>query len=518
MEERMPNHKPERRSVEGPKRLLVLDIDGLRQDVFHRALADRRVPNIAGLLGGAEADWGIHLDPCSTAPSITFCAQSTIFTGTTPDRHGIAGNQFFDRFGKRSGGVPRFYAFDIGDSLAVEDAVTTFTGEIGLLGETLNLEVATLYERATHSGYDSTVTYHMISRGATRWKRPSLVDIARFTKGGGLIGVTAEQYDREMIDQIIADFEHGHRPAVLTAYFMGLDHESHQKGPEAQMDYLVRAVDPLVGRLVSAMIEHELLEDVLVVVVSDHGQIRVIPDDRHSLRMSFPFDREMGYLFDALGLDVHDLPGESPNCDAVVASNGGMAHVYLQNRAGHWRDRPRFEPDILRVGRAFWEANQTGRYAPDLYGALSMVLARDVERDGWEADYQALTPDGSLIGITDFLSQHPEIKVVDAVPRLRSLAGPSSGDLLLVSNYDRQFYFGGTTVGVHGGLHPEDSLAVASLAWLGASRSQLAFLRETAQGISGDSRSADGRDYASLADVAPIVAKIFGWEEKHGSA
>jgi hypothetical protein len=506
-----------RRPIGKPKRLLILDVDGLRQDVFHQALQLRRIPNLAGLIGGANASWGIHLDPCSTAPSITFCAQSTLFTGANPDRHGIAGNQFFDRFGKNSGGVPRFYAFDIGDALAVDDAVQAFAGKSGLLGETLSLETPTLYERAGAKGDDSTVTYHMLSRGATRWQKPNLIDIARLTKGGGLVGMSAEQYDREMIDLILQDLRAGDRPTVLTAYFMGLDHESHHKGPEVQIEYLSKIVDVQVGRLVHEMIQAGMLENLLVVVVSDHGQIRVIPDDRHSLRLSFPFDREMGFLFDALGLDVHDVPGESPNCDAVVASNGGMAHVYLQNRAGHWRDRPRFSLDVLRVGHAFWEAHASGKYAHDLQGALAMVLARNVEQDGWEADYQALTPAGTLVPVDDYLQQHPEIQTVDAVWRLRSLSGVHSGDLLLVSNYEKQFYFGGITVGVHGGLHPEDSLAVASLAWLGAGKDQVDYLRETAAGMVADRCRADGRRYASLADIVPILSHLFEWEDRDGS-
>ena len=135
-----------------PQRLLVIDIDGLRQDVFHQALAEKKVPHLSGLLGGAENNFGCHLDPVSTFPSITFCAQSTIFTGKNPSVHGIPGNQFFDRFGRRTNGVPRFYAFDVGDALAYDDAVFTFTGPLGLLGETIDPSARTLYERAAQHG------------------------------------------------------------------------------------------------------------------------------------------------------------------------------------------------------------------------------------------------------------------------------------------------------------------------------------------------------------------------------
>lgn len=489
-----------------PSRLLVIDIDGLRQDVFHQALAEERAPNLARLLGAPGAC--IHLNPVSTLPSITFCAQSSIFTGQPPDHHGITGNQFFDRFGQRSG-APRFYAFDVGDALAYDDAVLTFSGRHGLVGQTLAPETPTLYEMAASQGLTSTVVYNMVSRGATEWIRPNLVDIARFTKGGGLIGLSAEAYDHEMMDQTLAHLLSGARPDILTIYFMGLDHTSHQEGPDAQLDYLARVVDIELGRLVSELERMSIWEGTLVAVVSDHGQIRVVPDDRHSLRMSFPFDREMGYLFDALGLDVNDFPREGPACEAVVASNGGVAHVYLRRQGAAWSDLPGFEADVLPVARAFWEAHLTGRYAPNLQGALGFVLARSAEHYGWQADYQAVTPDGRLIPIQEFLNEQGHLQAVDAAARLKHLAGPFSGDLLLVANYAGGFYFGGVTTGVHGGLHPDDSCCVTSLNWLGAAGEDQARLHKIASRILLERLSADGRQYASITDFVPLLQKVF---------
>jgi hypothetical protein len=498
-------------TASSPQGVLIIDIDGLRQDVFHQALTENRIPNLASLLGGAEKKYGFHLDPVSPFPSITFCAQSTIFTGQNPAVHGIPGNQFYDRFGKNTGGVPRFYAFDVGDALAYDDAVFTFTGAIGLLGETIDPSALTLYEQAARHGLSSTVVYHMVSRGASHWLRPSLVDIARFTKGGGLIGMSSEQYDHEMMEKTLAHLRSGAHPDILTVYFMGLDHTSHQEGPQAQLGYLSRVVDSEVGRLVSELRANGLLDGRLIVVVSDHGQIQVIPDDRHSLRLSFPFDREMGYLFDALGLDVHDKPREGPDTDAVVASNGGMAQVYLRRRGDNWDAAPRFSADVLPVAQAFWAAHQTGQYSQDLRGALSLVLVRNVEQQGWYAGYQALAPTGEILPLEAYLNEHPEIRAVEAAARLRSLAGPLSGDLLLVSNYAEGFYFGGPTVGVHGGLHPEDSLAVASLGWVGASPQQLEWLAALANEVSQERRAAENRSHASLADLLPLLARLLSF-------
>jgi predicted AlkP superfamily pyrophosphatase or phosphodiesterase len=146
----------------------------------------------------------------------------------------------------------------------------------------------------------------------------------------------------------------------LTLYFLGLDSYSHRHGPDEQGSYIASVVDPLVGRLWQTLEELNLLDGTLFGIVSDHGQVPVIKDDRHSLRLSFPFDREMGYLFDTLGLDVHDLPGEGPNTNAVVGSNGGLALVYVQNRRGHWADPPSFIQDVLPVAGPFGTPTSPG--------------------------------------------------------------------------------------------------------------------------------------------------------------
>ena len=493
--------------VPSPAHLLILDIDGLRQDVFHRALDEGRVPHLARLLGGVAADCGLHLDPLSPLPSITFAAQTTIFTGLHPGQHGIAGNEFFDRFGLHSRGIPRFYAFDVGDALAVDDAVEVFTGSVGLLGRTLDPRLPTLYELATAHGLTSLVAYNMIARGATHWIHPNLLDIARFTKGGGLLGMSAEQYDTRMLDELIQHLRISGLPDVLMAYFMGLDHYSHQHGPGAQPDYLERIVDPQIGRLLGELESHNGLAPgaLLAVVVSDHGQIGVIHDDRHSQRLGFPFDREMGYLFDALGLDVHDYPGEGPNCNAVVTCNGELAYVYLRRHKGGWGEAPSFEKDVQPVADAFWRANQTGVYDPDLQDALAMILVRDCERNGWQAAYQVFTPQGGLIPVGDYLAAHPEIETAEAVARLDQLAGPMTGDLLLVSNYAGGFYFGGVNTGMHGGLNPQESRAVLSLGWPSAAPEQIAALRLAAQAVVGARPS-------TLADLVPILKAVYGWQ------
>jgi hypothetical protein len=497
-------------------RLITLDIDGLRRDVFMHALEHGRLPHLARVLGGPEAANGLHLAPLSNAPSITFSCQASLFTGAHPREHGILGNQFFDRFGLNNGGRPRFYAFDVGDTLDFGDAVRTFTGPVGLVSEVLPASVPTLYERAAARGLTSSVIYHMLARGAAHWIAPSLLDLARLTKGGRLLGMSAEAFDTQMLERALAHLQRGHRPDVLTLYFLGLDSHSHRHGPAAQAAYLANVIDPLVGELLQALGELGMLDNTLFGLVSDHGQVPVIKDDRHSLRLSFPFDREMGYLFDELGLDVHDLPGEGPNTNAVVGSNGGLAFVYVQNRRGQWSDPPSFEQDVAPVAQAFWEANATGRYSPDLEGALDLVLVRDVERNGWNTGYCVWSPaaaaTGQLVTLDEHLRQHPTALLAEAPQRVSAMVAPTAPDVLLVSCYTDGFYFGKESLGTHGGLHPGDSEAVMSLALLGSTPAAVAALRVAVFNAVASRCQREARQ-PGLVDYCTAVAAALGWED-----
>jgi hypothetical protein len=494
--------------VKGPERLIVVDLDGLRRDIFRSALAAGELPNLGRIVGGREGDAACHVDALSTAPSITFAAQASIFTGHHPGAHGIAGNESFDRLGRISAGRPRHFGFDVGYTLAVDDAVRVFSD--GLASQLLSDEVATLYETLAARGLTSAVVYHMYARGADAWLPPSVVDIARFTKGKGRLGLEAAAYDAGMLDRLIGHLDVGERPDVITVYFMGLDHHSHVHGPASQPAYLRDAVDPQIGRLLSALEGRGMLDGALFVLVSDHGQIEVIPDDRHSIRLGFPFDRELGHVFRALGLDVHDIPGEDPACDAVMGLNGGLAHVYLQHRAARWADPPRYAQDVLPVAEAFRQMNEVGKYEDELLGSLELILVRDAEHEGWQGEYRVYLGDGRTQPFAEALAAHPELGYADPVNRIRLAASATSGDIILVANGREGFYFGAPTTGVHGGLYPGDSEAVLTFAYPGGTPDEILWLRETVTGVVADRCANEGGREPSVADMVPAALALLG--------
>jgi hypothetical protein len=496
------------------ERVMIIDLDGLRRDVFDEAVRSGAAPALARLVGGGDFSRGIALPALSVMPSVTFACQASIVTGAHPGAHGVAGNQLFDRLGTISDGTPRYFGFDVGDTYAVDDAVEVFRS--GLASRLLSPSTPTLYERAAERGWDGLVVHHMYARGA-EWLPPDLFDLARFTKGRGPIGLAAEEYDRRMLERVLGRLRRPPAPRLVMLYFMGLDHHSHDHGPASQRDYLVRFVDRQLAELLEALDALGLLAGTLWAIVSDHGQIAVEPDDRHSLRIGFPFDREMGHLFDALGLDVHDYPGEDPDCSAVSAANGGSAHLYLHRGCGTrtpstvWADPPDFASDVLPVARAFHEANATGRYAAELQGALAYVLVRDAGgAGGWAAPYRLLRADGALVPPEEGLAGQGA--AADAANRLRLLAGPNSGDILLVSNYAGGYYFGVPHHGMHGGLDRQDSQAVLALGLPGASAEDAAALRERVQAAVAARCAREGGREPSVADLVPCLTALLGWD------
>jgi hypothetical protein len=299
---------------------------------------------------------------------------------------------------------------------------------------------------------------------------------------------------------------------------MGLDHHSHLHGPDTQASYLREVVDPQVGRLLDELAALNLVEGTLFVILSDHGQLATPGDDARTIRLGFPFDMELSPLFEALGLDLHDRPGEDPNVDAVVGLNGGLAQVYLRHRHGEWSAVPRFEQDVLPVAQAFHEMNETGKYRQELQGTLELILIRDAAGAGsWEAGYRAYLGDGQTQPLADWLADHPGYPYADAANRIRWAASSMSGDLILAAKAEEGYYFGKPGLkGVHGSLHRGDSAAVLTFALPSGAPADIDRLREGVDRVIGDRVAAEGNRQPSIADMAPVLRALWLGDSRAG--
>jgi hypothetical protein len=142
---------------------------------------------------------------------------------------------------------------------------------------------------------------------------------------------------------------------------------------------------------------------------------------------------------------------------------------------------------------------------------MSMVMVRDVEHQGWYADYLVYTPDG-LLPIDEFLAAHPEIITVDASNRIHHMASPYTGDLLLFTNYEQGYHFSLPPYqGIHGGLHPDDSCAVLAYGLPASTPEQAADVCETFTAGLAARCQAEGQRQVSVADMAYGVRLVMGW-------
>ena len=214
------------------RHLLLLDIDGLRPDVIANALENDLLPHISRLLGGSQLMRGMQVPAVSNGNSITFCAQASLFTGQHPKEHGIQGNQYMNRFGSYDHSQPQRLGYDIGDILAVDDALRVFA--TGYASK--QLRTATIYERAKQQGLTSVVAGNMYAAGADHWIRPSFVRTGLMIKGKGALKMTPESCDRYVLNKLMKHIEKNGLANITTMYFMGIDKVSHDGGPCAQHD------------------------------------------------------------------------------------------------------------------------------------------------------------------------------------------------------------------------------------------------------------------------------------------
>ncbi|MCB0012341.1 MAG: alkaline phosphatase family protein [Anaerolineales bacterium] len=448
-------------------KLLLIDIDGLRPDVFFAVVGAGLAPNLARLLGGQFLERGLQIPIVATAPSATFCSQASLMTGVHPNQHGIPGNQYLDRFGLNENNSPRRLGFDVGDIMAVDDGFRVFSD--GLAAQRLQSE--TIFQKWARQDRRAIVAGHMYATGADQWLRPSYWRLGLMTKGPGKLTVPAQQLDGHTVRNLIQTIHENGVPEVTMVYFLGIDHESHGNGPAIQSSYLIRHLDPLIGDLEAAMrTQLKPGEQIITAIFSDHGQTDVPADPEFAIRIGRRQKDEMAALFTALGRQPYrHIMQRVERTDTFIAINGGLTALYLRRFEGDWNQPPQFQRNVLQLAEAFWDAHHWGTYGRKLHGAISGVLLRDVENEGWHAPFRALTEDGSLLPLTDWFSQQPAGLYLDPVNRLNNLAGPMAGDIIILSDFDSGYYFGNPHAGVHGGLHPAESRATLAIGWPEAS-------------------------------------------------
>lgn len=472
-------------------RLLILALDGVGRDRLYKLLHSGELPVFEKLLGGRSngeyAHAYFHEQLLATLPSSTGAGWTTAMTGVAPAEHGVVGNEYFIR-------DQRIFAAPVPISVNTAAPVIRSYTE----GYWNNLvQVPGVYEqmRARDPDIRIWISMHQYQAGADKlilsegavlsnafhaFLAAGAAEIGEYAGGDDTTALFRE-IDQEAIEGTIEQLEaRNSKPDVLTIYIPGTDHVAHidRDGPaRAHRKYLTTHLDPLFAQLYKAMEKSGFLDNCYVVLTSDHGQIEVRNDDRHSLGMAGDDEpaallRKAGYRprpFEFNVSDEHDF-------NTVLAYQGALAYLYVADRSAcrepgeicDWTRPPRYREDVLPLARAIWLNNRTGDLVPELKGTLDMVLTRK-PRPAAEDDlpFEVYVGDRRTVPLADYLAVHPHPDYVKFEARLNDLAvgkyGERAGDILLIaknsSSYpeDERYYFGPAYYSWHGSPSRESS-------------------------------------------------------------
>jgi hypothetical protein len=337
------------------RRVIIIDIDGLRRDSFDLTYLNGLLPNFERILGKISenkpfANAMRFINATTVFPSVTLTGQASIFTGVYPGRHGIVGNQWFNRHAS----PPHFTSYM--SPLTIPCVFNTWIPgcEEGLANQDLTTQ--TIYEVAKQAGKTSYVIFNQYWKGSTNAVQPSVLEQLWYMEEEYF---DFDSFDKRMIDHAIEEIEAKGLPDILTIYVSGSDAVSHKLGTSSQINYMQYTIDPQVGRLLNKLelLDSNWRDTTLFVITADHGRTDTISPDEDK-----EIDNMIKGTLESVGYD---------SSRAQLALNGGMAHLYLRSRLtdNPWSEVPP-KVDILFAAQ---ELFRNGR----LSGSVESILVRE---------------------------------------------------------------------------------------------------------------------------------------------
>jgi predicted AlkP superfamily pyrophosphatase or phosphodiesterase len=232
--------------------LILISIDGFHPDYLDRGLT----PTLSALAAAGVRAQAMR----PSFPVNTFPNHYTMVTGLRPDRHGLTDNTMFDE--ARPG-----VKFSMG---ARDQVMDRFWWDGGV----------PIWVTAEQQGVKAATMFWPGSEAAVRGVRPSLwhaydEDLPAFDRVDRLLGWL--------------DLPPAERPLFMTLYFEAVDTLGHYDGPDGpELNEAVRTVDLSLARLVAGLTARGLLDQVNLVIVSDHGMAPTSPERLIVLDEQYP--------------------------------------------------------------------------------------------------------------------------------------------------------------------------------------------------------------------------------------
>ncbi|KAJ7571006.1 hypothetical protein O6H91_01G144900 [Diphasiastrum complanatum] len=291
-------------------------------------------PNIDRLrLNGTEAEPGL----IPVFPTLTFPNHYSIATGLYPAWHGIISNYFHYPV---NGNTETFYMGNLDPKWWLGEPIWQTVTKAGL-------KAATFFWPGSE-----------VVKGP--WNCPP--SLCRHYNG------SVPYEDR--VDTVLGylDLPPWERPSFMSLYFESPDKPGHEVGPDApQISEAIERIDAMIGRLLDGLEQRNVLEDVSIIMVGDHGMVGTCDKKLIYLHDLAPWISIPSSWIDSTSPVLAIRPPSDVDAKEVVkkmseglssgkVENGNFLKVYLKEDLPerlHYSDSARIQPIIGLIAEAF---------------------------------------------------------------------------------------------------------------------------------------------------------------------
>jgi predicted AlkP superfamily pyrophosphatase or phosphodiesterase len=311
--------------------VIMVTIDGLANFYIDDPKSD--VPVMRKLAAqGARAEGGV----IAAFPTVTWPTHTTLATGTTPARHGVVGNNYFDRATART--VPLIL-----DRIFNKDQT---------------VKVPTIYDAAHQAGLKTAAVCWPASREARSldWTVPDMFEADAWPKYGTQSwlkelrlagwpvdkqnawcsmpggGVPRDWLYTRMVRHVLQK----HAPNLILVHLVEPDHVEHAHGPRSAEAYWIASYsDDRIRDLVEAIEASPMAGKTTLFVLSDHGFFPVNYEIRPNVVL-----RKLGLIQGS---------GQTEKRMAYCMAEGGACGVYIIDEARRDQIAQQLRTELARL-------------------------------------------------------------------------------------------------------------------------------------------------------------------------
>ncbi|CAM4222638.1 alkaline phosphatase family protein [Paenibacillus alkaliterrae] len=456
------------------KKVILLLVDTLMYQTIDKGIKQNKLPTLQYLIDHGQ----YYKDLVSSFPTMSVTIDSSLLTGTYPDKHRVPGLIWY------SANENKIIAYGTGPVEILKQGVDSVLTNalIDLNGKHLDQHTETIYEQLKKEGLKTGSINGIIYRGPVDHK----LSIPRWIKG--TTGLPAEinvkgpdflsfgalsnpleglkslpdaltnrmgfnnEYTVETVKYLI---QNNKLPDFLFAYLPDLDQEIHKKGP-SELDAVIKVDQQLQSLLHAFGSPEEALNKATIVIVGDSGMSQILPAGKKPVI-------DLTKILNNYRL-LQPGAAATRETDIVLAVNETMAYVYKLNTNESISDIANVLKAEARIDFISWKED----------GWIHVVQAGTSQ----QLKYKPNGPISDSYGQSWTIEQHPEVldlrinqnkktleygEYPDGLRRLYGAFHSHEGDFLIVTakkgyelvGHSSPTHRGG---GGHGALHQTESL------------------------------------------------------------